>query len=68
MKVEVVMRTETETKNIGFNIEISKEGYTSPEKRQKILDSTKMEYQKLLNLLDNAPRQLPKIRNKIGLK
>ena len=27
---------ESEAKNIGFDIEISKERYTSPEKRQKI--------------------------------
>ena len=51
--------------------ETPKERYTSPEKRQQIIDElrlvqyiNKIEYQKIRNLLDNTSNQLFKFRTK----
>ena len=45
---------------------IPKERYSSPDKRQKIIGklSIMMEYQKIVNLLENTPDQLYKFRTK----
>ena len=53
---------------------IPKERYISPEKRQQIIDELRlvwkqynniiMEYQKIINLLDNTPNHLSKFRTK----
>ena len=57
--------------------EINKKRYISPEKRQKIINDLKLiqlynnmivEYQKLINLLDNKPNRPTKFGQKIGLK
>ena len=41
----------------------------SPEEWQKIIyNSMKMEYQKIINLLDNTPSQPTKLRTKFWLK
>ena len=57
-------KVESEAKNIGFDIEISKERYTSPEKRQKIFDDLKdsygnviIQYQKIIHFSGNTPNQ-----------
>ena len=50
-------RAESETKNIGLDREIARRRYTSPEKRQKVIDdliliySILMEYQKIISLI-----------------
>ena len=54
--------------------ETPKEQYISSEERQKIIDkliiiyNILMEYQKMINLLDNTPNQTTKFRLKIRLK
>ena len=50
-------------------LEIPKERYISPEKRQQIIDElNKMEYQKIINLLDNTSNKPSKFRAKIWVE
>ena len=50
-------------------LEIPKEKYISPEKRQQIIDElNKMEYQKIINLLDNTSNKPSKFRTKIWVE
>ena len=54
-------------------LEIPKQRYTSPKERQKIIDELRynniiMEYQKTINLLDNALNQPSKFRAKIWIE
>ena len=46
------------------NNEIPKERYISLQERQIIDDNTTMEYQKMVNLIDDASNQLSKFRTK----
>ena len=58
--------------NIGFDREIYRERYISPEQRQKIIDDLKlicsnniiMEYQKIINLLGNTQNEESKFRTR----
>ena len=62
---------ESETESTGLDREIPKERYMSPEKREQIINdlilrynNITMEYQKIINLLDNTPNQPSKFKTK----
>ena len=59
-----------EEENIGLDIKMYRERYLSPEKDRKLLmiedsrNSIIMEYQKIIDLLDNTPNQPSKVRTR----
>ena len=63
---------ESKTKNTGFNKKLPEERYISPEEKQnllmiwKVYNNIIIEYQKIINLLDNTPNQAFEFRQKIG--
>ena len=65
-----LQQNNSETVTNEYDKEIPKERYISPEDRQKIIDDLRliysiiMEYPKIINLLDNTPRQATKFRTK----